>query len=46
MVNYWIYRMRMGQDIPSLDAIAMLDAPDTIKTALISSSADEVAMAK
>lgn len=46
MVNYWIYRMRMGQDIPSLDAIAMLDAPDTIKTALIGSSADEVAMAK
>lgn len=25
MVNYWIYRIRMGQDTPSLDAIANAD---------------------
>jgi hypothetical protein len=27
MVNYWIYRMRMGQDTASLDTIAFLDVP-------------------
>lgn len=27
MLNYWMYRLRMGQDVPSLDAVAMLDAP-------------------
>lgn len=46
MVNYWIYRMRMGQDIPSLDAIAMLDTPDTLKTASRSISSDDIAMAE
>lgn len=46
MVNYWIYRMRMGQDIPSLDTIAMLDTPDTIKTATRSISSNDVAMAE
>lgn len=25
MVNYWVYRLRMGEDTPSLDAIAALD---------------------
>ena len=25
MVNYWIYRIRMGQETPSLDAIADAD---------------------
>lgn len=34
MVNYWIYRTRMGQDAPSLDAVAALDRPDTIRTAM------------
>ncbi len=43
MVNYWIYRMRLGQDIPSLDAVASLDSPDTIKAKPIS---DAVAMAE
>ena len=28
MVNYWIYRIRMGQDTPSLDAIAQADQAD------------------
>jgi soluble lytic murein transglycosylase len=28
MVNYWIYRIRMGQDTPSLDAIAKADQAD------------------
>lgn len=46
MLNYWIYRMRMGQDIPSLDAIALLDTPDSIKTADRIASLDEVAMAE
>lgn len=32
MVNYWIYRQRMGLDVPSLDAIAMLDHDAPIKT--------------
>lgn len=33
MVNYWIYRMRMGQDAPSLDMVASLDKPDYIRVA-------------
>lgn len=45
MVNYWIYRMRMGQDVPSLDAVAAIDTPDSlIKTARRTIS-DAVAMA-
>ena len=28
MVNYWIYRIRMGQDTPSLEAIANADQAD------------------
>lgn len=33
MVNYWMYRMRMGQDVDSLDAIAALDRPDYLRVA-------------
>jgi soluble lytic murein transglycosylase-like protein len=45
MVNYWIYRMRMGQGVPSLDAVAAIDSPSTIADSgkVIS---DEVAMAE
>lgn len=49
MVNYWIYRMRMGQDIPSLEAVASLDRELPDKTASASSetaSFDNVAMAE
>lgn len=46
MVNYWIYRMRMGQDTASLDSIASLDTPSDIAgTSRSSSSMDQVAMA-
>lgn len=45
MVNYWIYRMRMGQDTTSLDTIALLDTPSDIGKTIRSSSMDEVAMA-
>ena len=48
MVNYWIYRMRMGQDTASLDMVAFLDtdAPlNVAKTINPESSLDEVAMA-
>lgn len=33
MLNYWIYRMRMGQDTPSLDVVASLDRPSVIEVA-------------
>ncbi len=33
MVNYWIYRTRMGQDTPSLEAVAALDKPDYVRLA-------------
>ncbi|HOO50905.1 MAG TPA: lytic transglycosylase domain-containing protein [Alphaproteobacteria bacterium] len=33
MVNYWMYRTRMGQDVPSLDAVASLDRPDYLRVA-------------
>lgn len=33
MVNYWIYRTRMGQDIPSLEAVASLDKPNYFRMA-------------
>ncbi|MEK7802675.1 MAG: lytic transglycosylase domain-containing protein, partial [Pseudomonadota bacterium] len=33
MLNYWIYRLQMGKEVPSLDAVAFLDQPDAIKTA-------------
>jgi soluble lytic murein transglycosylase len=47
MVNYWIYRMRMGQDIPSLDAVAFLDKPESIESASVRSLAsDQVALAE
>lgn len=46
MVNYWIYRMRMGQDTASLDNIAFLDTPSDIPETTRSSSMDEVAMAE
>ena len=44
MVNYWIYRLRLGQDVPSLDAIVSLDNPGIFKTAQ-KIGADMVAMA-
>lgn len=45
MVNYWIYRMRMGQDTASLDTIAFLDAPSSdIPNTARTSSINEVAM--
>ncbi|HNQ92747.1 MAG TPA: lytic transglycosylase domain-containing protein [Alphaproteobacteria bacterium] len=44
MVNYWIYRMRMGQDSPSLDMVASLDKADGIQVASAISS-NLVAMA-
>lgn len=47
MVNYWIYCMRMGRGVPSLDTIAMLDSPDTLKTAATRMTASpEIAMAQ
>ncbi len=33
MVNYWVYRERMGQDSPSLDAIASLDRDVNVRVA-------------
>lgn len=45
MVNYWIYRMRMGQDTTSLDTIAFLDNPNDMPQTARASSMDEVAMA-
>ncbi|MDY0028935.1 MAG: lytic transglycosylase domain-containing protein [Pseudobdellovibrionaceae bacterium] len=33
MVNYWMYRTRMGQDVPSLEAVASLDRPDYVRVA-------------
>ncbi|OIN87698.1 MAG: hypothetical protein AUJ12_00915 [Alphaproteobacteria bacterium CG1_02_46_17] len=33
MVNYWIYRTRMGLDTPSLEAVASLDKPDYVRIA-------------
>ena len=48
MVNYWIYRMRMGQDTASLDVVAFLDTPDEVASKSVSatSALDEVAMAQ
>jgi len=49
MVNYWIYRMRMGQDIPSLDAVAFLDAPFVPQIPVATASAfapNEIALAR
>lgn len=37
MVNYWIYRARMGQDAPSLEEAATFDTPhDTLRMAAAS----------
>lgn len=33
MLNYWAYRLRMGEDVPSLDAIIALDDPSLMQTA-------------
>lgn len=48
MVNYWIYSLRMGKDVPSLDAVAMLDQPDANKVADSRQSlfSDQIAMAE
>ncbi len=44
MVNYWIYRERMGQDSPSLDAIAALDRDVNVRVAS-NNSMDSLALA-
>lgn len=46
MVNYWIYRMRMGQDVPSLDMVASLDNPNGPIKSIRPSELAEVAMAE
>lgn len=47
MVNYWIYRMRMGQDTDSLDVVAFLDTPSEMPVKVVAASdLDEVAMAQ
>lgn len=46
MVNYWIYRMRMGQDVSSLDMVASLDAPNAPVKPVRETSLAEVAMAE
>lgn len=41
MVNYWIYSLRMGKDVPSLDAVAMLDHPDSVDVASRNPAAED-----
>jgi soluble lytic murein transglycosylase len=45
MVNYWIYRNRMGQDAPSLDAVASYDQPSYAMSLPTERRSDQVALA-